>query len=239
MLNALEYDGIVRIIETDEEGPAFFDTKKCGYMSAVYNGFLLRKKIHESLHKRADRLVFDMLGIRQRFLAWPYHCEAVCLGNGNIYLDYAHYLNLIEGFTNGIRNNSIKLGERVYVFPDSRIKAKELPDGLINGIAEENIKCGKKTTLVKIGKPTNLLKHDSLHLQWVDGFDQLIEQVRKADMIVSADSLPAHLAEYFGIPVFVFTPVPNDYWMPISSFKGGYFSGFNSLVRYKAWINQI
>lgn len=239
LLDAIEFNGTLRILETGERVPLFFDTKKNGYVSAVRNGFLLRKKIQASVQQRGDLLVFDALGVRQRFLAWPFHAEAVGKVAGNIYLDYARYLGLPEDCCAASRNSRIKRDGKVYIFPDSRIKVKELPDNLVNSIAKENKMCGKKTVLIKVGKPGVLPQFDSLQLQWIDGFDQLIGQVRKADILVSADSLPVHLAEYIGIPVFVFTPIPNDYWMPLSSFKHSCFSGFNSLTRYKEWINLI
>jgi hypothetical protein len=37
----------------------------------------------------------------------------------------------------------------------------------------------------------------------------------------------------------VFTPILTGYWVPLSSFKKGCFSGFNSLARYMEWLNLI
>lgn len=241
LLDILKFNGTFRFIEIGESVPAFFDTKKCGYFMGLSNGFVLRKKIQASIQQKSDLLVFDALGLRQRFLGWPFRIEAISSGRGmhNIYLDYAQYLGLSENDIISRCTRSRMTAGNVYVFPDSRIKDKVLPDCLVNRIAEENIRHGKETILVKVGKPVDLPQFSALRLQWVDGFDQLTAQVNKADSLVSADSLPAHLAEYIGTPVFVFTPTPNDYWMPLSSYNGCYFSVFSSLTRYKKWINLI
>lgn len=238
LLDAIEFNGTVCVLETGNNVPALFDIKKRSYTSAIRDGLLLRKKIQASVRQRDDLLVFDALGVRQRFLAWPMRTEAVAQGAGNIYLDYARYLDFAEE-RNFSTLQTVKPDGKVFIFPDSRLKYKELPDWLVISIAKENSKCGKETILVKVGKPIALPQFDSIQILWIDGLDKLAAQVRKADLLVSADSLPAHLAEYLGAPVFVFTPIQSGYWVPLSSFKNGFFSGFNSLTRYKEWINNI
>ncbi|MBV5330565.1 MAG: hypothetical protein JZU65_23535 [Chlorobium sp.] len=239
LLNVIDFDGTTSIIEIGNNVPALFDTKKCGYVNAFRNGLLLRSKIQLSVQQQNDSFVFDSLGMRQRFLTWPYPVGAINMGSDNIYLDYARYLELDDRCNIQSQNSEVKNPGRVYIFPDSRIIHKVLPDWLVIEIAKENSKIGKKTILVKVGIPVPLPQFYSLQIQWVDGFDQLMEQVHKADVLVSADSLPAHLAEYVGTPVFVFSPIPNDYWMPLSCFKKGCFSGFSSLTKYIDWISHF
>ena len=237
LLNVIDFNGTVSIIEIGNNVPTFFDTKKGGYANAIRSGFLLRNKIQSSIRQRGDSFVFDALGVRQRFLVWPRQVDTLGKACGNIYLDYARYLGLGDDYCTSFQDTCVIPAEKVYIFLDSRIKDKELPADLVYAIAKENNKRGKKTILVKVGTPVELPQFNLLKVKWVDGFDQLIAQIRKADIVVSADSLPAHLAEYIGIPVFVFTPTTNDYWMPLSSFKGGFYSGFKSLTRYRAWID--
>lgn len=239
LLDVIEFNGTLSVLETGNDVPALFDIKKRGGVSVIRNGFMLRKKIQASVRQQDDVLVFDSLGVRQRFLSWPMRVEAVAQGAANIYQDYARYLGLNEDAAVSAVQNDVKPGGKVYIFPDSRLQYKDLPDWLVATIAKENSKRGKSTIVVKVGKQIDLPQFDSMQIEWVDGLDQLTAQVRKADFLVSADSLPAHLAEYLGVPVFVFTPILTGYWVPLSSFMNGYFSGFNSLTRYKEWINLI
>ena len=233
LIQAIGFDGTQQIIEVGSNVPAFFDVNKCGYVSAIREGFSLRSQIHKSVYRREnDCLVFDSLGIRQRFLGWPFPLEAVARGTGNIYLDYANYLGIDCDSSMVTAKGLDQLFERVCIFPDSRITAKELPESLIAAVVRENNKLGKETVLVKIGEPTALPPLGSLKVLWINGFNQLVDQVRSSDLVVSADSLPAHLAEYFGVPNFVFLSKSNDYWMPLSCYRNGFFSEFNSLAGY-------
>lgn len=238
LLNAIKFHGTLRVVEVGESVPAFFDVKKYGYVSAALNGLSLRRKIQTTLQQRDDTLVFDTLRVRERFLSWPFHADSIVQGTGNIYLDYSYYFGFREDGSRSIVTNRIKPIHRIYIFPDSRHKNKELPDGLILEIAKENSIFGKETILVKVGKPIDMPQFNAIQLQWVENFNQLVELVSKADLLVTADSLPAHLAEYFSIPVFVFSPIPNDYWMPLSCFMGGFYSGFESILGYKNWLNK-
>lgn len=239
LLTAIKFDGTLRIVDVGERVPAIFDIKKYSYTKATYDGILLRAKMQSAIQKRSDTLVFDTLGVRQRFLAWPIHAECVAQGADNIYLDYSHYFGLNDGIRHSPCDDHLKSINSIYLFPDSRLKTKELPTRLILDIANENRKLDKNTILIKIGKPVDLPQFQSLQIHWIDGFDQLVEVVTKADLLVTADSLPAHLAEYFGIPVFVFSPVQNNYWMPLSCFNRGLHSEFESMSTYQEWLNTF
>jgi len=233
LLNAIEYTGPFLALDVGMSVPAIFDIKKCGYGQAILSALSLRRQIRSAVPKQ-DTLIYDSLGARQRFLASSREIKALDHGAENIYLDYAHFLGLND-LSELSRMDGHAAGN-VFVFPDSRIKEKEMPDELVRQIAETNARLGKRTTIVKVGTPTPLPQYDGLDTVWVDGFDPLVKTIRSADAIVSADSLPGHVAEYFSLPVFVFTPKPNHYWMPLSSFVNENFTNFHSFGRYEAWI---
>ena len=73
----------------------------------------------------------------------------------------------------------------------------------------------------------------------ISGFDSLVKSIKEFDLIVSADSLPAHIAEYFGINVFVFSPVDNHYWLPKSAFLNGAYAKFDEVIKFKKWLSRI
>lgn len=60
-------------------------------------------------------------------------------------------------------------------------------------------------------------------------FQAMADAVRSVDAVISADSMPAHMAEYFGSPVFVVSPVPNAYWLPLSCLTTDRWVLFNQL----------
>ncbi|WP_243374501.1 hypothetical protein [Geotalea sp. SG265] len=237
LLDTLNFPGQSKVVEVGDVVPALFDIKKCGYLRAMICGFWLKRGIRRILDPRYDTLVFDQLGIRQQFIASQFHIESLGVED-NIYKNYAEFLGISLSITPTISSSKSKR-TKVYVFPDSRLREKELPYSLLRDIVEVNKRYGKSTTIVKVGLPTELPPFVGAEIKWLNGFPQLLSVIRGADAVVSADSLPAHLAEYNQIPVYVFTPVPNDYWMPLSSYADHYFSLFNVDEQYKTWIKVL
>ena len=68
------------------------------------------------------------------------------------------------------------------------------------------------------------------------GFSGLISKLKQADLIVSADSLTAHLGEYLSKPTFVVSPSPNPYWLPYSAYSDSGCAVFGDLSGFKPWL---
>jgi hypothetical protein len=49
-------------------------------------------------------------------------------------------------------------------------------------------------------------------------------------LVISADSLPAHIAEIKGFKPVVVSPIDNSYWLPQTSFHSGAWSLFEDGV---------
>lgn len=238
LFDVITFEGTYRLIETGEKVPALFDIKKNDFISIVRESYLLRKKI-QSFIKSDDILVFDFLKIRELVLSWPIKAEVIGHNMGNIYSDYARYLDIGYNFSYLFKQKPLTAYPVMYIFPDSRLKYKNLPDSIIIEVAKENFKHGIKTIIVKTGLPFVIPQFDSIQIEWINTFGQLKQIICNADLVVSSDSLPSHFSEYFSVPVFVFTPIVSGYWVPFSSFKNGYFSGFDSIDTYKQWLKSI
>lgn len=57
--------------------------------------------------------------------------------------------------------------------------------------------------------------------------------------MISADSLPAHLAEYRGTPAFVASPVTNPYWLPSRAFTGRHWGLFDQMPELTARLQRF
>lgn len=236
LLEALGFAGRCAVLDVGAEVPAIFDIRKRGFINAVRSGVGLRRAIRSVALNTDDKIVFDKLGIRQRFISWPTAVEQIRCGAPNIYLDYHCY------FGSSVKNTPTrKYIEKVVIFPDSRISEKSIPDKLVASLCMENEARGIQTLIVKIGQPSPVPGLAQYPVKWLDGFSLLLDQIAGADAIVSADSLPAHIAEYLGLPVFVFNSIPNEYWMPLSVHLNGWSSMFSDLSRYQQWlsVNEI
>lgn len=238
LFDVITFEGTYRFIETGEKVPALFDIKKNDVFSILRESYLLRKRI-QSFIKNDDVLVFDFLKVRELALTLPIKAEVIGKKTGNVYLDYASYLEISYNSIYLLKQKPLKPYPVLYIFPDSRLKYKNLPDSIIIEVAKENIKHGIKTIIVKTGSPFVIPQFDSIQIEWINTFEQLKQIICTADLVVSSDSLPSHFSEYFSIPVFVFTPIESGYWVPLSSFQNGYFSGFDSIDTYKQWLKSI
>src|SRR3546814_823984 len=57
-------------------------------------------------------------------------------------------------------------------------------------------------------------------------FGAMVGALKDVSLVISSDSMPAHMAEFLQKPVFVLSPVPNPYWLPLASFQTSAWSLF-------------
>lgn len=232
LIGAIGYSGRMQYIDTGITVPALFDFKKKGFVDAAISGINIYKYIHNAIQAQ-DTLIFDKINIRQKIIAAGFNKESFACGAPNIYEDYQRYL--------GLKLNSEilrfeEVGKSVLVFPDSRISNKKINEQLQAQIAYKIISSGRQATIVRIGQQASQVSKYTYTERWLSGFNNLVEVIKAADGVVSADSLPAHIAEHLKIPVFVCNPTPNDYWLPYSSCKLGWHACFHDLSRLDQWL---
>lgn len=234
LLSAIQYPGVFRLVECGKAVPSFFDMKKCGLWHGLLNGVLLKWRIFCARGQNGP-LVFDRLGVKEKFLTFGVNAEQISRGQPNIYLDYLDYFGADPVLiVNPAPDNSVRT---IAVFPDSRLVQKQIPDDHIEKIRSLAREKGLSVSIIRVGKPMHFA--DEPDVFWVDGFDALLDKIVNADSIVTADSLPGHIAEYVGKPTFVFTPVRNDYWMPFSCYVNGDFACFGDFSKYAAWLRKM
>ncbi len=240
-LNAiLPADVRVTLVESGEERvPAVFDVKKCGALAAVQSALSLRRRFQKIERSDDEVLAFDVLGVRERFIAghWPVICPQT--RGPNIYETYAQFLAEQEIRTAPaapIRSVSTR---SVGIFPESRIIEKRLAAATLSVILDRAAQAGLEAKLF-------LLDGDLLPEREYPGiinisrnFESLANALRSVDLVVSADSLPAHLAEYFGRPVFVGSPAPNEYWLPHACFTNKRWGVFGNEPQFSYSLDRF
>ena len=208
----------VVLLRHGESGvPSAYDIRKNGVRAATASLLRLRGAIHEAARGAgAQRLLFDRMGWRERAIAG--HTPAVALpARGNIYLAYEAVLG--AGSRPAPRPG--KAGGIVGVFPGSRLARKNLPRPLIEHAIRAIAAQGARARLCLLeGERPDLELAELAPVIVPRSFAAMVAAVSACDAVVSADSLPAHLAEALGVPVFVASPVPNAYWLPRSAFLG-------------------
>ena len=209
----------IEVPGADADVPAAFDVKKRGIYEAARSLRRLRRALGALPVPAAVPVVFDQVGRREAFIAGPRPTHSLqAEPAANIYEAYAsvlqaHGYEVTERRASGCRD---KVRRVVGVFPGSRIAAKAWTARTVLDVVArcESAGCEARAFLLEGER----LDGPVAALQTVPRrFADMVSAVRSVDRVVSADSLPAHLAEYFGRPVFVLSSFANPYWLPRSA----------------------
>lgn len=214
--------------------PAIFDLKRRGICAAMLSALRIRRALHREID-RTDGLVFDELTKRARYMAWPYRVEGVRSGESNIYLDYAKYFRTSPRMA---RKRSPGHWRSIAIFPDSRRDEKRMGRALLSRVVGTCLSRSIDPVVVCAGPQPSYGFENICDTRVIDRFDALVRAIRSCDAIVSTDSLPAHMAEYYGVPVFVLTPRRNDYWMPYSVFSSRSCALFDDIRPLEEWLSR-
>lgn len=203
----------VVVLEHGESGvPSLYDVRKNGWPRAARSALALRASLRQA--SSDNTLMFDRMGWRERFVAGARPALALP-DEDNIYLAYRR----VFGSGGAAFDPRPAFSRRLGIFPGSRLPKKCLPLELIADIERAIEASGGVAELILLDGERPDLERDRPEAQKVPrSFAAMAKAVRGCDAVVSADSMPAHMAEAFGRPVFVFTPVANSYWMPYSAF---------------------
>jgi hypothetical protein len=240
-LNAvLPSDVCVTLVNSGgERVPALFDVKKRGALAAVRSALSLRRELHGIERDRKEVLAFDILGVRERFIAgdWP----AISPRNRgvNIYETYSQFLKEHEIRTTAapiaMPTSSVR---SVGIFPESRLAEKRLTDRTLSVIIDRVARAGLDAKLFILDGDLSPRREFPCLVNISRNFESLANAINSVDSVISADSLPAHLAEYFARPVFVASPSPNEYWLPYGCFAAKHWGIFATPPEFTASLDR-
>jgi len=208
--------------------PAIFNLKNSRISKIIYDFIYYIYFLHRNLLLN-DSVIIDNNNIRYDLIL-PLTKKILIPYSKNIYISYAKFFNFdIYNLNNKLINYNSKLN--IAIFPDSRIDLKKLSLSLIEVIRK---KISKFDINFYVYMYTDLKNKDKYKNNFnvinYFSFNELSDIIQDNDIVISSDSLPAHLAEFFEKPVFVISPFRNEYWLPFSSFINRYWCTFNELV---------
>lgn len=191
--------------------PAIYDVRRCGTLAALRSAWHLRRLIHAA---QPQALLFDQVGMRERWLAGRVSTNALPAAE-NIYIAYSRaFGGAIASPLPLIRANDV-----VGIFPGSRLVSKNLPELVVRAAIDAITGAGLTPRLMLLeGERPDLERSGLQHEIVPRSFAAMIDAVATCGLVVSADSMPAHIAENQSIPIFVLSPVDNRYWLPFSAF---------------------
>jgi ADP-heptose:LPS heptosyltransferase len=216
--------------------PAAFDARRRGLWAASRSLMALRQAVHNA-QPAHRQLLFDRLGLREQFIGGGRLRQALPQQAPNIYLAYdAHFL------TEAAAAPRFELGgaaRRALIVAASRVPHKVLPREVIARVHQQLVDRGVAAQVLLLeGEEVEVPRSVGL-VRVPRQFSALIASLRETDIVVSADSLPAHIGEHLGKPTFVISPTPNPYWLPRAAFLQGGHGLFGNLGNLDTWLEQL
>jgi hypothetical protein len=235
LAEAIDYAGPLNYFEmpAHDVPPSAFNARKAGLGAIAASLWRLRAGLL-SATAPTDIINVPYRDIRWRLACAPRQINALRLPHENIYLAYCTRFKLTP------EDLVVAMPARpreVLVFPDSRQAAKQIPESTLRSLTVINAAAGVQTRIVRV-RPPEIGRVDSPNELNLWGLPALVRAVREAEVIVSADSLPGHLAEYFERPVFILTPQANEPLMPLSVLQRQRWGRFDAMQTYQQWISD-
>lgn len=127
----------------------------------------------------------------------------------NIYDSYLHHFGVEPGLLS-IQNPVPSELKKILVLPESRKPSKSFKPLFIHQLSKLLLSMGLEVT-TGFFKQATIQTNGKIAIH--DAFVDLILLIKDADLVVTADSLPAHLAQLLGKPHFVYyEDQPNQEW---------------------------
>lgn len=233
LARALDYPGRLRFFDMPaiDVPPSAFNVRKAGITAIAASLWRLRAGILTAVPP-ADTINVPHRDIRWRLACTPRRINALRMPHENIYVAYCARLGLVP---QDLVVPMPKHYREVVIFPDSRQPAKQIPESTLRALVDINTAAGLQTRIARVRPPeAGYVPTPGEFNLW--GLPALVHTVREAEVIVSADSLPGHLAEYFKRPVFIMTPQANEPLMPLSVLLRQRWGRFDAIETYQKWI---
>lgn len=233
LARALAYAGRLQFFDmpASDVPPSAFNARQAGFAAIAASLWRLRTGLSKAISP------IDTINVPHRDIRWslacaPRHANALRMPDENIYLAYCAHLGLSP------QKLAVPMPahfREVLVFPDSRQSAKQIPESTLRKLVNINAASGVETRIVRVRSPESGYVDAPGEISlW--GLQALVNAVKDAEVIVSADSLPGHLGEYFERPVFILTPQVNEPLMPLSVLLHQRWGRFDSMDVYQQWI---
>jgi hypothetical protein len=235
---ALQLESRVRFIPSGGGVPPAFDVRSSGVPRALASLYRLRQSL-TTLPVDCE-LIFPQSGWREWVLSRGFrHANFARAPNiyqaGTATLRASGYL-LDDGRVGGPSACSRGPGNTAAIFPSSRHAFKAIPPAVISRVVEQLRQAGLQPEVIALAGEELAIPAAAPVRQIERNFAAVSTAIAGATLVVSSDSLPAHLAEYLSIPSYVITPVPNEYWLPLSAFLTRGWSLFPDERTLPAWL---
>lgn len=206
--------------------PLLFNLKSYKLIGIIKSWFELRKIV--KVYSKKYTIVYNTNSLRWYSLN-PLNKFYYLRNIGkNIYEEYSNLVNSKETRIKIKGDSNI-----VYIFPDSRQKRRTIPNNVLIQICkileESNFSYFVVTNREDI-ELKNIIKIKTLN--------ELFNLIKLAGLVVTAESMPIHLSEYFQKENFLISPGTNIEMFPQSLILENKWCTFDDLSNFIIWLNN-
>jgi hypothetical protein len=221
LVRALDTPYTLHIFEhPDPAAAALFQVRSRPIGDVVRSALGVRRGLNRALPSSAI-IVFDELLWRERFLTLGRPALGLPV-RANLYERYDAFFEQQGWRFEPAGRVAPATGRRLHIFPGAREEDRCFPQNYLNELVDLATNAGLEPTIFTVtGELTELKRSDLPVVEMPRSFSATIQAIASADRVISADSMTAHLAEYYGRPVFVCSRVLKHYWLPLSAARAG------------------
>ena len=216
--------------------PSFIDIKRQGLILGLKSLFDIRKKL--SLLKKNRLIVFHSYQLKEILIGYGQN-SIFLKGSHNIYMQYENFFKDYFTINNLSSNRKDPSEKKVTIFPISQNPLKSFSNKLQHILSSQLENLGINYEFIylhgeEIGrKNVNNVKVIN------KTFSDLVQVIQNANLIITCDSLPAHLGEYLDKNVFVLSKKENKYWLPPQAYKLSQYLTFDEIYENNTLPNKL
>jgi len=230
LAQCLGVDNQVLFFESNEKIPPKIFSVKSSMFREIISSFVgIRRSIKEII--KGKNIIIPHKDIRWKILIKglnPAKVSYICNSSQNIYAAYIKFFSIQKKNIYPIfANKKIK---KIFIFPDSRQSHKVLSIVTLENILGKLRVFSLDITLCSYKKPRML--NSNIHEEVYNSFDDLTEFISSSDLVITADSLPLHLAYFHEKNVFVISDKLNSRLFPENIIQQKNFCTFNDWTNF-------
>jgi ADP-heptose:LPS heptosyltransferase len=221
--NKIEYFNINK----NQIPPLLFNFKSHNYWGIIKSWFELRKIVKKISKKYT--IIYNTDSIRWRSLNIFSKFYYLRRKGQNIYEEYATLVN-----SNEILLKKKGISNIIYIFPDSRQNRRTIPTELLISIC---FLLKEKSLEYRV--ITNRTDERIENKMPISSLIELFHLIKISGFVISAESMPIHLSEYFSKENFLIAPAFNYELFPKTIIDNNNWSTYFDLTNFRSWLNRI
>jgi ADP-heptose:LPS heptosyltransferase len=207
--------------------PLLFNLKSFKIYGILTSWFELTKAIN--FFKKEYNIIFNSDSYKWKIINFLGPFNYIRKKEENIYDSYELFIG--QKKSTSTRQNKVNA---INIFPDSRQESKSIPNYTLLDICTILNK-----NKIKFIIYSNRISKDLDNLISINSLTELIEIIKDSEAVISADSLPIHLSEYYGVTNFVIAPKINKQLFPNNILKNKNWATFGNLSKFSNWIQNL